>query len=137
MAGPVGGLRKHPHGRVDQLEDRYLGMVEAPSSNLGTSTSLLLIENDGVERAPKPFFCPMPRFLARRVPHSIDLSTLLFPANSAHGTVRTTGCPSTVRRTIADFTALTALSGTATMATTSNQRCSTTIARPSHSDECT
>ena len=37
-AGPVGGLRKHPHGRVDQLEDRYLGMVEAPSSNLGTST---------------------------------------------------------------------------------------------------
>ena len=38
MAGPVGGLRKHPHGRVDQLEDRYLGMVEAPSSNLGTST---------------------------------------------------------------------------------------------------
>ena len=40
MAGPVGGLRKHPHGRVDQLEDRYLGMVEAPSSNLGTSTIL-------------------------------------------------------------------------------------------------
>ena len=38
MPGPVGGLRKHPHGRVDQLEDRYLGMVEAPSSNLGTST---------------------------------------------------------------------------------------------------
>ena len=29
MAGRVGGLRKHPHGRVDQLEDRYLGMVEA------------------------------------------------------------------------------------------------------------
>ena len=26
------------YGRVDQLEDRYLGMVEAPSSNLGTST---------------------------------------------------------------------------------------------------
>ena len=46
MARPVGGLRKHPHGRVDQLEDRYLGMVEAPSSNLGTSTSLLLIENE-------------------------------------------------------------------------------------------
>ncbi len=36
--GWVGGLRKHPIGRVDQLEDRYLGMVEAPSSNLGTST---------------------------------------------------------------------------------------------------
>ena len=29
-----------PIGRVDQLEDRYLGMVEAPSSNLGTSTIL-------------------------------------------------------------------------------------------------
>ena len=28
------------NGRVDQLEDRYLGMVEAPSSNLGTSTQL-------------------------------------------------------------------------------------------------
>ena len=27
------------NGRVDQLEDRYLGMVEAPSSNLGTSTT--------------------------------------------------------------------------------------------------
>ena len=37
-ARPVGGMRKHPLGRVDQLEDRYLGMVEAPSSNLGTST---------------------------------------------------------------------------------------------------
>ena len=39
-AAQVGGLRKHPFGRVDQLEDRYLGMVEAPSSNLGTSTIL-------------------------------------------------------------------------------------------------
>ena len=38
MGGQVAGLRKHPYGRVDQLEDRYLGMVEAPSSNLGTST---------------------------------------------------------------------------------------------------
>ena len=36
--GQVAGMRKHPYGRVDQLEDRYLGMVEAPSSNLGTST---------------------------------------------------------------------------------------------------
>ena len=36
--GQVAGMRKHPNGRVDQLEDRYLGMVEAPSSNLGTST---------------------------------------------------------------------------------------------------
>ena len=38
MGIQVGWLRKHPFGRVDQLEDRYLGMVEAPSSNLGTST---------------------------------------------------------------------------------------------------
>ena len=38
MGGQVASMRKHPHGRVDQLEDRYLGMVEAPSSNLGTST---------------------------------------------------------------------------------------------------
>ena len=38
MGGQVAGMRKHPYGRVDQLEDRYLGMVEAPSSNLGTST---------------------------------------------------------------------------------------------------
>ena len=49
--GWVGGLRKHPIGRVDQLEDRYLGMVEAPSSNLGTSTPLHFINSDGVERA--------------------------------------------------------------------------------------
>ena len=51
MAGPVGGLRKHPHGRVDQLEDRYLGMVEAPSSNLGTSTSLKSIDINEVDCA--------------------------------------------------------------------------------------
>ena len=49
----VDGLRKHPNGRVDQLEDRYLGMVEAPSSNLGTSTPLLLITIDGVDRVAK------------------------------------------------------------------------------------
>ena len=53
MPGPVGGLRKHPHGRVDQLEDRYLGMVEAPSSNLGTSTSILPIEVSEVDCAAK------------------------------------------------------------------------------------
>jgi hypothetical protein len=53
MPRSVGGLRKHPHGRVDQLEDRYLGMVEAPSSNLGTSTPLLLITINGVDRAAK------------------------------------------------------------------------------------
>jgi hypothetical protein len=29
-----------PNGLVDQLEDRYLGMVEAASSNLAQSTSL-------------------------------------------------------------------------------------------------
>ena len=65
MARRVGGLRKHPHGRVDQLEDRYLGMVEAPSSNLGTSTPLSLIYIDGVGRAPKPIHCSSSRFLAR------------------------------------------------------------------------
>ncbi len=27
------------YGRVDQLEDRYLGMVEAPCSNHGASTT--------------------------------------------------------------------------------------------------
>ena len=32
---------------VDQLEDRYLGMVEAPSSNLGTST-FFFIDNERV-----------------------------------------------------------------------------------------
>ena len=42
-----------PNGRVDQLEDRYLGMVEAPSSNLGTSTHLLLIDIDGLSCAAK------------------------------------------------------------------------------------
>ncbi len=45
MPGPVAGLRKHPNGRVDQLEDRYLGMVEAPSSNLGTSTIITQLRN--------------------------------------------------------------------------------------------
>ena len=53
MARPVGGLRKHPHGRVDQLEDRYLGMVEAPSSNLGTSTPVPKINIIGVDCAAK------------------------------------------------------------------------------------
>ena len=40
MGVKVDGLRKHPFGRVDQLEDRYLGMVEATSSNLVTSTTI-------------------------------------------------------------------------------------------------
>ena len=47
-----GGTCIH-NGRVDQLEDRYLGMVEAPSSNLGTSTPHLLISFDGVDRVTK------------------------------------------------------------------------------------
>ena len=38
--GSIGGMARNTYGRVDQLEDRYLGMVEAPSSNLGTSTSV-------------------------------------------------------------------------------------------------
>ena len=41
--GSVGGMATNTYGRVDQLEDRYLGMVEAPSSNLGTSTSTSFI----------------------------------------------------------------------------------------------
>ena len=63
----VGGLRKHPFGRVDQLEDRYLGMVEAPSSNLGTSTSSL--HNDGNEVAVRHDFfrCNAVKPLARHV----------------------------------------------------------------------
>ena len=56
MARRVGGLRKHPIGRVDQLEDRYLGMVEAPSSNLGTSTSLQSTDINEVDCAAKTDF---------------------------------------------------------------------------------
>ena len=51
--GSVGGMATNTYGRVDQLEDRYLGMVEAPSSNLGTSTPLLLITINGVDHAVK------------------------------------------------------------------------------------
>ena len=51
MGVQVDGLRKHPNGRVDQLEDRYLGMVEAPSSNLGTSTIRTDFINSMVECA--------------------------------------------------------------------------------------
>ena len=61
---------KH-NGRVDQLEDRYLGMVEAPSSNLGTSTPFLLIYIDGVNRAAKTVFVIVSRFMARHVHHSV------------------------------------------------------------------
>ena len=65
MAGPVGGLRKHPHGRVDQLEDRYLGMVEALSSNLGTSTSLPSTDLNEVDFAANTILFSAPRLLAR------------------------------------------------------------------------
>ena len=57
MPGPVGGLRKHPHGRVDQLEDRYLGMVEAPSSNLGTSTFQKRTTESAYRLSKKQNFC--------------------------------------------------------------------------------
>ena len=67
MGGQVAGLRKHPYGRVDQLEDRYLGMVEAPSSNLGTSTPLLCLKSTEWTVLPKPFNFRTHRFLARHV----------------------------------------------------------------------
>ena len=35
-------------GRVDQLEDRYLGMVEAASSNLAASTTI-----DGIDKTAR------------------------------------------------------------------------------------
>ena len=63
MGGQVAGLRKHPFGRVDQLEDRYLGMVEAPSSNLGTSTPLASIELCG-------------RALGKSIPDVFELPSL-------------------------------------------------------------
>ena len=43
--GSAFGTNYKPYGRVDQLEDRYLGMVEAPSSNLGTSTIITQLRN--------------------------------------------------------------------------------------------
>ena len=43
----VAKVRKHPNGRVDQLEDRYLGMVEAPSSTRHVHSSFF-IDNEGV-----------------------------------------------------------------------------------------
>lgn len=41
MVPQVDGLLEATYGRVDQLEDRYLGMVEAASSNLVSSTTLI------------------------------------------------------------------------------------------------
>ncbi len=158
MAGLVGGLRKHPHGRVDQLEDRYLGMVEAPSSNLGTSTPLVLIQSTGVDRAatnlqrrisvrfvgsarppetihsesvgrtPKPIHSSSPRSLARHVHHSIDSLRPSFAAGPTHGPVRPVWCTKAIRRAIAKFTATTSLRGVAAMAPASHQRRSASVA---------
>ena len=76
------------NGRVDQLEDRYLGMVEAPSSNLGTSTPSVLIQSNGVDCAAtnsqgsilikfvgsaRLKSCHSPQSLARHVRHSIEI----------------------------------------------------------------
>ena len=54
--GILGGSLCKPNGRVDQLEDRYLGMVEAPSSNLGTSTTL--DDNRPIKRTVKVKLTP-------------------------------------------------------------------------------
>jgi hypothetical protein len=43
MVPQVDGLLEATYGRVDQLEDRYLGMVEAASSNLVSSTIWFII----------------------------------------------------------------------------------------------
>ena len=43
MLPQVDGLLEATYGRVDQLEDRYLGMVEAASSNLVSSTIWFII----------------------------------------------------------------------------------------------
>ena len=54
IEGSVGGLLTSNNiGRVDQLEDRYLGMVEAPSSNLGVSTPLTAVHSKGVATLPQ------------------------------------------------------------------------------------
>ena len=60
------GVTCKPNGRVDQLEDRYLGMVEAPSSNLGTSTTfdemvIFLLSNLVVRKAHNSYVKPNPR----------------------------------------------------------------------------
>ena len=84
-AAQVGGLRKHPFGRVDQLEDRYLGMVEAPSSNLGTSTSSLHIDGNEVDVRHA-------RTVARRLGHWLGTSTkhVSHPVSYTHLTLPTT-----------------------------------------------
>ncbi|MGB1866171.1 MAG: hypothetical protein ACPHQC_08010, partial [Poseidonia sp.] len=76
---------------------------------LGTSTLLLLIEIDGVERAPQPSRVPSPRLLARHVHHSIDSLGILFATCSAHGSVRTVWCSQTVGGSVANFATATAL----------------------------
>ena len=72
-------MRKHPNGRVDQLEDRYLGMVEAPSSNLGTSTPLLLIEINGVDRAAKTVHLPIASVFGSARPPETNQSSCYRP----------------------------------------------------------
>ena len=44
----MAGLSKRRFGRVDQLEDRYLGMVEAASSNLAASIPI-----DGIDKTAR------------------------------------------------------------------------------------
>ena len=109
MARRVGGLRKHPHGRVDQLEDRYLGMVEAPSSNLGTSTPLHFIDIHGLDRAATTVLSHIASVVGPHVHHSIDSFRLLSSATTAHGPVRTVWCSQTVGGSVANFAAATAL----------------------------
>ncbi len=160
MPGPVGGLRKHPHGRVDQLEDRYLGMVEAPSSNLGTSTrnhsqqvcwtcatnlqrSISVkfvgsarppetIHNKSVGRAPRLKISQIPQSLARHVHHSIDSFCPSISARPTHGPIRSVRCTKAIRRVITDFTATTALRRVTTVASTSHQWHTATITQTTH-----
>ena len=75
MGVQVDGLRKHPNGRVDQLEDRYLGMVEAPSSNLGTSTSTSFIVD---------FFVNFKAFRREQFVHPLRRPPVPF-AHQSHG----------------------------------------------------
>ena len=49
MLPQVDGLLEATYGRVDQLEDRYLGMVEAASSNLVSSTIQSIINSRMIE----------------------------------------------------------------------------------------
>ena len=81
MGVQVEGLRKHPFGRVDQLEDRYLGMVEAASSNLVSST--LIIHNVLVD-ATGFVFPSMNNYFVQSNTHPRLVHHLVHP-NSANG----------------------------------------------------